>query len=296
MSSSLLARWEAMSIKKCVPGSIKPITPVRLLVIGLMMVLAIGLATCVPSPLPLSEHPPTTVPTEMLTPSLPPTQSPLALPSNCPHMPLGGFYDVWRNEQVWPRLGCAVAPAEAITGTEAYLCDATHSLWLREKRLFVVVGHYPGPWTFVLDESGLPPDTPLMVAPTPQLPKPPPGPTVTPVPTPTPVGVLVPPTATPTPSSHPTQSSVSLLPGESGLLPEASSIETPTPQWPLGCFPAAGRHGWLARQFSGAESGGWARTSETTFEGAMQQFEGGWLLWNGNVCFVLFADGTWTMF
>lgn len=270
----------------------------RLLVIGLMMVLVASLTACLPSSLPLPEYPPTTtIPTQIPTPSLHPTQSSLVPPSNCPHTPLGGFYDVWRNEQVWPRLGCAVASAEAVSGTEAYLCDATHSLWLGEKCLFVVVADSGLRWAFVPDESGLPPDAPLMVAPTPQLPKPTPGlPTVTPVPTPTPVALLIPPITTLTPSSHLTQLSIALPPSESGLLPEASSIETPTPQWPRGCFPATGRHGWLARAIAKAEGGGWSRTSETTFSGAIQQFEGGWLLWNGNVCFVLFADGRWTMF
>lgn len=197
----------------------------RPLVIGLMMVLVDSLVTCLPSSLPLSEHPP--------TPSLHLTHSSVALPSNCPHMPLGGFYDVWRNEQVWPRLGCAVTPAEAVTGTEAYLCSA-HSLWLREKRLFIIVRDSGLSWTLVPDESSLPPDAPLMVEPIPRT-----GP----------------------------------------------------------CFPATGRHGWLARATAGAEKrDGWSRTSETIFEGAIQQFEGGWLLWNGNVCFVLFADSTWTMF
>lgn len=275
----------------------------RRLVIGLMMALVAGLAACLPSGLPLLERPPTTtISTEIPTPSLYPTRSSVGLPSNCPHMPLGGFYDVWCNEQIWPFLGCAVAPAEAVTGTEAYLCDrdSEHSLWVREKRLFVVVGHYPGPWTFVPDESGLPPDAPFMVAPTPQLPKPTPGlPTVTPVPTPTPVGMLVLPTATPTPSLHPKQPTVP-LPSSEPSLPYASPIATPLPRWPLGwplgCFPATGRHGWLARAIAEAEDGGWSRTSETTFSGAIQQFEGGWLLWNGNVCFVLFANGRWTMF
>ena len=263
------------------------------------MALVASLAMCFPSSLPLLERPPTTtMPTEIPTPIAIPTSESLAPPSNCLHMPLGGFYDVWRNEQVWPRLGCAVAPAETITGTEAYLCYATHSLWLREKRLFVVVQSvFPRLWAFVPDESGLSPDAPLMVAPTPQLPKPTPGPTVTPVPTPTPVVLLVPPITTLTPSSHLAQLSVGLPSSESGLLPEASPIETPTPRWPLGCFPATGRHGWLARELPGVERGGWARwPGETGFSGAMQQFEGGWLLWNGNVCFVLFADGTWTMF
>jgi len=271
----------------------------RLLVFGLMMVLVANLGACVPSSLPLAEHPPTpSTPTEIQTPSLYPTHSSVALPSNCPHMPLGGFHDVWRSEQVWPRLGCAVTPAKAVTGTEVYLCDGTHSLWLREERLFVTVRDSGLSWAFVADESGLPPEVPLMIAPTPQLPKPTPGPpTVTPVPTPTPVALLIPPITTLTSSSHLTRLSVARPPSESGLLPEGSPIETPTSQWPRGCFPATGRHGWLARTIADAEKRGWwSRTSETTFNGAMQQFEGGWLLWNGNVCFVLFADGTWTMF
>ncbi len=274
----------------------------RLRVIGLMTVLVASSVMCRPSGSPLSEHPPTpSTPTEIPTPSLYPTHSSVALPSNCPHMPLGGFHDVWRNEQVWPHLGCAVTPAKAVTGTEVYLCDGRHSLWLREERLFVTVRGSGLSWAFVADESGLPPDVPLMIAPTPQLPKPTPGPpTVTPVPTPTQVVPLARPTATPTPSPHSTQ--LSALPSsESGLLPDASLMETPIarwpPGWPLGCFPATGRHGWLARATAGAEKrGGWSQTSETTFNGAMQQFEGGWLLWNGNVCFVLFADGRWTMF
>lgn len=207
----------------------------RRLVIELITVLGVTLAGCVPANAPVSAGPSWTpsIPTETPTPSLGATWSPVAPPSNCPHMPLGGFYDVWRNDQVWPRLGCAVAPAEAVTGTEAYLCCA-HSLWLREERLFVVVQDFKPRWTFVSDESGLPSDAPLMVEPGPR---------------------------------------------------------------PQPCFPATGRHGWLACSPSWAEKyGGLSRTGETAFSGAMQQFEGGWLLWNGNVCFVLFADGTWTMF
>jgi len=240
-----------MPVTNCAPRPIDPITPhtlspaeiqpgegsyrMPLLVIGLMMVLVVSLATCIPFNSPLPERPWTSpVPTETPTPSPHPTQSSLGPPSNCPHMPLGGFYDVWRNEHVWPRLGCAVAPAEAVTGTEAYLCGAAHSLWLREKRLFIVVRSFPGPWAFVSDESGLSPDAPLMLEPVPR-----------------------------------TQP----------------------------CFPATGRHGWLAHTIAGTEQHGeWSRTSETTFNGAIQQFEDGWLLWNGNVCFVLFADGRWTMF
>jgi hypothetical protein len=149
-------------------------------------------------------------------------------------MPLGGFYDVWRNEQVWPHLGCAVAPAEPVTGTEAYLCDGTHSLWLRETLQFVAMPVASRSWDFVPDESKLPRDTPLMVEPAPR---------------------------------------------------------------PQPCFPATGRHAWLAHTLDpGAAHEPWARTSETVFRGAMEQFEGGWLLWNGNVCFVLFSDGRRTIF
>ncbi len=152
---------------------------------------------------------------------------------NCSHTPLGGFYDVWSNPQVWPHLGCAVAPAEPVTGTEAYPA-CMHSLWLREKRLFVIVEDSGRRWLFVPDESGLPEDTPLMVGP----------------------------------------------------------ASRPQPY-----FPATGRHGWLVRSSAwGARCGDGARGNETVFSGALQQFEGGWLLWNSDVCFVLFADGTWTMF
>lgn len=149
-------------------------------------------------------------------------------------MPVGGFNDVWRDEQVYPRLGCAEAPAESATGTEAYLCDGTHTLWLREKQLLAVIPVWSQPWRFVPDESNLPDDEPLM----------------------------------------------------------EGEAHRPEP-----CFPASGRHGWLA-QLLGAEDmdGPQARTSETPFSGVLQSFEGGWLLWNGNVCFVLFDDGSWTMF
>lgn len=189
---------------------------------------------CVPSNSPPSERPwAPTAPTETRTPSLSPTTLSVAPPSDCPHMPLGGFNDVWRNEQVWPRLGCAVASAEPVTGTEAYLC-CIHSIWLREKRLFVTVQDFEFRWTFVSDESGVPAGAPLMMEPAPR--------------------------------SQP-------------------------------CFPATGRHGWLAGSPAWVDKcNGLSRTSETTFSGSMQQFESGWLLWNGNVCFALFADGTWTMF
>lgn len=162
------------------------------------------------------------------------TVPPDGLPSDCLHVPEAGFYDVWRNEQVYPRLACAGAPAESATGTEAYLCDGTHTLWLREKRLFAVIPVWSHPWRFVPDESNMPDDEPLMEG-----------------------------------EAHP----------------------------PEPCFLASGRHGWLAELLSPEDrKGPRARTSETPFSGAIQSFEGGWLLWNGNVCFVLFDDGSWTMF
>ena len=171
----------------------------------------------------------TAAPTAPPTPSVP--------PSACPHVPLGGFYDVWRNEQVCPHLGCAVAPAEAVSGTETYLCDGTHTLWLREKRLFVAISplpYHPGQWRMIVDESNWPDEMPLMIE----------------------------------------------------LAPR-----------PQPCFPIWGRHAWLVSALHPDRSGeSWARTSETPFAGALQEFRGGWLLWNGNVCFVLFADGSWNMF
>lgn len=199
-------------------------------VIILISVLAATWSGCVPSSSSSSERLWTPVaPSAIPTLTLPDTP-----PSDCPHMPLGGFNDVWRNEQVYPRLGCAVAPAEIATGTETYLCDGTHTLWLREKGLFAVIPVWPNSWRFVADRSNLPDDIPLMEEPVPR--------------------------------SQP-------------------------------CFPVSGRHGWLVRLLNpDSPHGLWARTGETAFSGAIQQFEGGWLFWNGIVCFVLFEDGTWTMF
>jgi hypothetical protein len=199
------------------------------LITVLMTILIAASIGCVPSSSPASERLWTlTAPIATPIPTLPG-----APPSDCPHMPLGGLNDVWRNEQVYPRLGCAIAPAETVSGTEAYLC-CMHSIWLREKGLFVAIQDDQFQWMFVPDESGLSPDVALM--------------------------------AEPVPRSQP-------------------------------CFPATGRHGWLARSLSrGEKCTGLSRTGETVFSGAMQQFEGGWLMWNGNVCFVLFSDGTWTMF
>ncbi len=200
------------------------------LIAVLMTVLVATVTGCVPSISPSSERP-WTVTAPGATPTLTLPDMP---PSDCPHAPLGGFNDVWRDEQVYPRLGCAVTPAEIATGTETYLCDGTHTLWLRDKRLFVVISVWPHSWRFVADESNLPEDVPLK--------------------------------------------------------------EEPVPR-PEPCFLVSGRHGWLAHWLNpDRENELWARTSETTFSGAIQQFEGGWLFWNGNVCFVLFEDGTWTMF
>jgi hypothetical protein len=198
-----------------------------IVLVALLIATSIG---CVSSRSPASERPRTlTAPSATPTPTLSDTP-----PSDCSHVPLGGFNDVWRNGQVYPRLGCAVAPAETVTGTETYLCDGTHTLWLSEKRLFVVISVWPHPWRFVADESNLPEDVPLM--------------------------------------------------------------EEPVPR-PQPCFPVSGRHGWLARRINPDRADElWARTSETIFSGEIQQFEGGWLFWNGNVCFVLFEDSTWTMF
>jgi hypothetical protein len=171
------------------------------------------------------------------TPAATATPAPSVPPSACPHMPLGGFYDVWRNEQVYPRLGCAVAPAEAVSGTEAYLCDGTHTLWLSEKRLFVAIAPWTDRadvWHFVVDASNLPQDVPLMEGPVPR---------------------------------------------------------------PQPCFPLSGRHAWLVGVLDPQHANEpWAKTDETPFGGALQQLAAGWLLWSGNVCSVLFADGSWIMF
>jgi hypothetical protein len=214
-------------------------------------------------------------------------------PPECPHIPLGGFYDVWRNERVWPRLGCAVEAAIPINGTEAHLCCDVHSIWIQEKRLFVVL-ESNFPWAFIADESGLPAEA-VLVTPTWQPPTATPGPPPpTPVPTPTQVLPPTTPMATPTPS--PTQPSVTPA-GAQTPLPTVVLMTrlSWSPSEP--CFLASGRHGWLANLSPWAEKcRGLSASNETLLSGAMEQFEGGWLLWNGNVCFVLFADGTWTMF
>ena len=205
----------------------RPFTP------GLIFVLASILTGCgslSPVPPELPSEPSALIETPLPAPDS--TLLPATLPSNCPHMPLGGFDEVWRNVQVWPRLGCAVAPAEIITGTEAYLA-CIHAIWLRDQRLFVALEYGPR-WSFVPDGSNVPLDEPLMVEPVPR--------------------------------AHP-------------------------------MFPATGRHGWLANSAWYADRcRGSSSTAETEFSGQMQQFEHGWLLWNGNVCFVLFDDQTYIFF
>jgi hypothetical protein len=198
-------------------------------VLSFFAIAALVLAACAqPTPGPTAPAAPAA--TVTLAPPGPP-------PSNCPHTPLGGFNDVWRNEQVYPRLGCAVAPAEAVAGTETYLCDGTHTFWLKEKRLFIAIPawpYYPGQWRFVADESNLPDLMPLM----------------------------------------------------------RETAPRPQP-----CFPLTGRHAWLVSVlYPDRVNEPWARSDETPFSGALQQFAGGWLFWNGNVCFVLFADGSYIMF
>ena len=203
------------------------------LAIGFVILLIGTLISCTSSGSAPSESPSMRVPfTEEPKPTASLTMLLTAPPLDCPHTPLGGFNDVWRNDQVWPRLGCAVTPAEAISGTEAYL-SCMHSIWLRDKHAFIAIP-YQHRWIFVPDESSIPADTPLMVEPV-----------------------------------------------------SRSAYD----------FPATGRHGWLANLPAYVNRcNGRSRTSETVFEGQIQQFERGWLLWNGNVCFVLFDDGTWTMF
>jgi hypothetical protein len=204
------------------------------LAIGFVILLIGTLISCASSGSVPSEPPSMVVPfTEEPKSTASSTVLLTAPPPDCPHVPLAGFNDVWHNDQVWPRLGCAIAPAEAISGTEAYL-RCMHSIWLHDKHIFVAIPYSLRGWSFVPDESGIPTDTPLMVEPVPR-----------------------------------------------------SAYD----------FPATGRHGWLANLPAYVnECDGRSRTGETVFEGQIQQFERGWLLWNGNVCFVLFDDGFWTMF
>lgn len=260
--------------------------------IAIVAVLISASAGCVPPGPPAAERPRTVAP---------PRTAPTATlsdvpPSDCPHVPLGGFYEVWRNEQVWPRLGCATEAAVPISGSEAYLCCNVHSIWVREKGLFVVV-ESDLRWTFVADGSGLPAEA-VYVTPAWQPPTATPGPpTPSPVPTPGQAAPPTPSTAAATPSSPPTRPTGAPPAGARSPLPTVVLMTRFA--WPLPepCFEASGRHGWLANEPPwAAECRGLSRSSETLFNGAMEQFEGGWLLWNGNVCFVLFADGTWTMF
>jgi hypothetical protein len=231
------------------------------------------------------------------TPALRVTALVNGLPSDCFHTPLGGFRDVWLSDQVWPRLGCAVEAAIPIKGTEAYLCCNVHSIWIQEESLFVVLeGHAGSRWAFVADSSGLPAET-AFVTPTWQSPAATPGPLPpTPVPTPTQVPLSLPPEAAPTPSPCPPQPSATPVGAQTPL---PTVMLTAPLSWALSepCFPASGRHGWLAHSPPWVERcRGLLASSERGFAGAMERFEGGWLLWNGNVCFVLFADGTWTMY
>jgi len=207
-----------------------------------------------------------------------------APPTDCPHYPLGGFNDVWRRPEVYPRLGCAVAPSEAVSGTAANLMGL-YSRWLGEKRLFLVLLDKERRWRFIPDGSGLPLDAPLMLWPAPETPTPgTPAPIITPAPTPTPgPGTPEAPTATPAPPK-PTETP----------LPTPAAI--PRSTWPRGLFPASGRHEWLVRAaLSETQEVIWSGTAETPFNGVLQEFEGGWLFWDGSTCFVLFEEGMFTL-
>ena len=86
------------------------------------------------------------------------------------------------------------------------------------------------------------------------------------------------------------------IPDESGFSADAPLMVAPVPK-PDDPFPATGRHGWLTNSNLLAKScRNLAKTAETEFKGSMQEFEHGWLLWNGNVCFVLLDNRTYTMF
>ena len=193
---------------------------------------------------------------------------------------------------MWPRLGCGLEAAEPVEGTEAELCCDVHSLWIQSMGQFVVLQSRNSRWSFVADGSGLPSNA-VFVTPTQQPPIVTPGlPTVTPAPTPTaqftvlPTRTLTPPDATPQPASP-------------AITADPTLVLMTRTEWSPSepCFAASGRHGWLSLQAPWAEAcHGRSRSDETVWSGALQRFEGGWLFWNGNVCFVLFADGSWVMF
>jgi len=232
-----------------------------------------------------------------------------APPANCPHYPLGGFALLWQRVDVGPRLGCARSPAIEVAGTSADLYCG-HTVWLKDRRLFIVAegghaGFEASPsapyrlrtcddcrWSFVADVSGLPADAPLMAWPTFQAQStagPPPTPVGTPTDTPAPPGT--PPRPTPTATLLPTATpQPAALTGAACAPADIGPVSQSNPY-----FVARGRHGWLACAAGYAERcRGLARSVETRFDsGALQEFEGGWMFWDGTNTLVLFNDGTW---
>jgi hypothetical protein len=208
--------------------------PLRRLGATVLLALAAATVRCsAPGVMPPDAPNPAGTPLEATTPPVVASVTSPFDTSSCIHVPTGGFYEVWRDERVGPRLGCPLAPADAVTGTEVYLCDGTHSLCVSGSRLFFALPTWPQAWTEIEDGSHWPADGPLM--------------------------------------DDPGQRSQP-------------------------CFPVSGRHSWLARSLGDEAREPLARTAETEFRGVTQRFAGGWLLWNGDVCFVLFADHTWLMF
>ena len=271
--------------------------------IGLSMICLVLLASCARSiPTPSSTPVRSVVTPISSTPTLMLTDTPIrssAPPTDCSHYPLGGFNDVWRQPEVYPRLGCAIAPSEAISGTAANLMGL-YSRWLGEKRLFLVLLDKERRWRFVPDGSGLPLDAPLMIWPVPEsgnqgsapervnrepvFESPAPVLLITPAPTPTPgPGTPEVPTAT-------------TAPPEPTKTPLPTSPAIPRSTWPRGLFPASGRHEWLVRAaLSETQEVIWSGTAETPFNGVLQEFEGGWLFWDSSTCFTLFEDGAFTL-
>ena len=232
-----------------------------------------------------------------VTPLGAPTPSLAASPADCAYYPEWGFADVWRDEGIRTRLGCAVAPADGIEGTWAQV-GGIYSFWLRSKCLFVALFDAERRWVFVTDESGLPSTAPLMTWPIPECPTDTPGTPPSPAPTPTPLEPS-PPTSTSVPAVTPASATRASTPSpcpNRTLTPAATPPLPAREDWPRGLFPATGRHAWLARMLGRDENGVvWAQWAEVDLQGVWQPFAGGWLFWNGQLCWVLFADGTFRL-
>lgn len=84
------------------------------------------------------------------------TPSPTLEPDACPIPVRWGFADVWAREDVNGRLGCPIAPEQAVSGTMLHFGPEARIIWLRELGQFqALAGSAWGKRVVVVDESGL---------------------------------------------------------------------------------------------------------------------------------------------